>query len=144
MPNPREGDKWGEDEAFLKESICLKGSLAGASTWGRFQHQSPMAFPTLRAILAGVKSRVPVFLDSQGYRWNNPKFLIWPGFLGDPGCCLPLPLSASHSGRLLLFEDAKFIPASRLRTCCSWEALSPDVGCWLLLIQVSALMTSLQ
>lgn len=127
MPNPREGDKWGEDEVLAKawDKFSQEGSLVGPADL------SLLALPNLRTILAEVKSSVPLSVVSQGCHWNKSKFLLWPDLLGESGPHLPVPPPLSSFSLLRLFEDAKFFLASRLSTC---NALSPDVGCWPLLI----------
>lgn len=87
MPNPREGNKWEEDEAPVKmgERFPQEGSLGRASAQARFEHLSPLVFPAFRAVLAKVKSPIFVSLVPQGCHWNIPKFPIQTEFLGEPG-----------------------------------------------------------
>lgn len=120
MPNPREGDEWGEDEALWK--LVGKSSKEGGQGRAGAQedfNMSPLAFPILGAILTEVRSRAPVLLVSQGCHWNKAKFLTWPDLLGEPGPSLPLPPRLSYFSSFFLLRDAKFVPASKFCTCCS-------------------------
>lgn len=133
IPNPREGDKWGEGEALWKlgGTSSKEGGQGRASTQEDF-YMSPLAFPILRTVLTEVRSRVPVLLVFQRCHWNKAKFLTWPDFLGEPGPSPPLPPRLSYFGPFFLLHDAKSFLASKLCTCCSRDALPPNVRCWLL------------